>query len=236
MRSQPPIAHSSCLKKFLPNRGTVDHSQNLIDLTSDIQTFLTTSESSFLARTNVNPTCSSSTFPRKAKPDYVNCYTDEHSTKYSTNNRLSENAITNIKDPFDMRKQSLLFIYPFLSSLLINFFLFHPFFLWLFFFFFFHLLEPFDSTLESVNRSCILDSSTSSLSNNLATLTQSQLLAKEEWFHGSISRKESEALVVYDGDFLVRESQGLPGQFVLTGMQGGVRKHLLLVDPEGVVS
>ena len=43
-------------------------------------------------------------------------------------------------------------------------------------------------------------------------------------------------MVVYDGDFLVRESQGLPGQFVLTGMQGGVRKHLLLVDPEGVVS
>jgi SHC-transforming protein 1 len=39
-----------------------------------------------------------------------------------------------------------------------------------------------------------------------------------------------------DGDFLVRESQGSPGQYVLTGMQGGVKKHLLLVDPEGVVS
>ena len=43
-------------------------------------------------------------------------------------------------------------------------------------------------------------------------------------------------MVVRDGDFLVRESQASPGQYVLTGMQGGSRKHLLLVDPEGVVS
>lgn len=34
----------------------------------------------------------------------------------------------------------------------------------------------------------------------------------------------------------MRESQGSPGQYVLTGMQGGLKKHLLLVDPEGVVS
>jgi hypothetical protein len=61
-------------------------------------------------------------------------------------------------------------------------------------------------------------------------------LEKEEWFHGPISRKDSENLVVKDGDFLVRESQGSAGQYVLTGMQGGIRKHLLLVDPEGVVS
>lgn len=57
----------------------------------------------------------------------------------------------------------------------------------------------------------------------------------EEWFHGPISRKDSEGLVVKDGDFLVRESQGSSRQYVLTGMQGGVRKHFLLVDPEGVV-
>jgi SHC-transforming protein 1 len=35
---------------------------------------------------------------------------------------------------------------------------------------------------------------------------------------------------------LVRESQGSQGQYVLTGMQSGHHKHLLLVDPEGVVS
>ncbi|CAN8029659.1 unnamed protein product [Ixodes persulcatus] len=60
-------------------------------------------------------------------------------------------------------------------------------------------------------------------------------LEKEAWFHGAISRKESEGRLVEDGDFLVRESQGNPGQFVLTGMQGSARRHLLLVDPAGVV-
>ena len=61
-------------------------------------------------------------------------------------------------------------------------------------------------------------------------------LDKEDWFHGPISRKQSEELVIRDGDFLVRESQVSSGQYVLTGMQAGTRKHLLLVDPEGVVS
>lgn len=60
-------------------------------------------------------------------------------------------------------------------------------------------------------------------------------LNTEEWFHGPISRKESELLVIRDGDFLVRESQVSSGQYVLTGMQSSCRKHLLLVDPEGVV-
>ena len=60
-------------------------------------------------------------------------------------------------------------------------------------------------------------------------------LGKEEWYHGAISRKEAEGLLLQDGDFLVRESQGSAGQYVLTGMQGNTRKHLLLVDPEGIV-
>ena len=34
----------------------------------------------------------------------------------------------------------------------------------------------------------------------------------------------------------MRESQGSPGQYVLTGMQSNSKKHLLLVDPEGIVS
>jgi len=60
-------------------------------------------------------------------------------------------------------------------------------------------------------------------------------LGKEDWYHGAISRKDAEGLLQQDGDFLVRESQGSAGQYVLTGMQGSTRKHLLLVDPEGVV-
>lgn len=63
-----------------------------------------------------------------------------------------------------------------------------------------------------------------------------QQLQCEAWFHGGLSRKEAERLLTRDGDFLVRESGTTPGQYVLTGQQGGQPKHLLLVDPEGVVS
>lgn len=57
----------------------------------------------------------------------------------------------------------------------------------------------------------------------------------EKWYHGAITRAGSEALLRHDGDFLVRESHGTRGQWVLTGQQGNQPKHLLLVDPEGVV-
>ena len=59
-------------------------------------------------------------------------------------------------------------------------------------------------------------------------------LQYESWFHGSLSRRQAERLLGRDGDFLVRESGTTPGQYVLTGQQGGQPKHLLLVDPEGV--
>ena len=45
-----------------------------------------------------------------------------------------------------------------------------------------------------------------------------------------------ENILLCDGDFLVRESANSPGQFVLSGKKAGKVKHLLLVDPEGVVS
>ncbi|XP_038961764.1 SHC-transforming protein 4 isoform X2 [Rattus norvegicus] len=62
-----------------------------------------------------------------------------------------------------------------------------------------------------------------------------QQLWSEECFHGRLSRGAAERLLVKDGDFLVRESVTSPGQFVLSGLQGGQAKHLLLVDPEGKV-
>uniref|UniRef100_A0A8C3G007 SHC-transforming protein 2 n=1 Tax=Chrysemys picta bellii TaxID=8478 RepID=A0A8C3G007_CHRPI len=60
-------------------------------------------------------------------------------------------------------------------------------------------------------------------------------LKREPWYHGKMSRRDAEKLLQMDGDFLVRDSITNPGQYVLTGMDGGQPKHLLLVDPEGVV-
>ncbi|KAJ7308466.1 hypothetical protein JRQ81_009017 [Phrynocephalus forsythii] len=60
-------------------------------------------------------------------------------------------------------------------------------------------------------------------------------LKQEPWYHGKMSRREAEKLLHGDGDFLVRDSITNPGQYVLSGMHGGQPKHLLLVDPEGVV-
>ena len=46
---------------------------------------------------------------------------------------------------------------------------------------------------------------------------------------------QAEILLVRNGDFLVRESTNTTGQYVLSGMQNGKIKHLLLVDPDGQV-
>lgn len=57
----------------------------------------------------------------------------------------------------------------------------------------------------------------------------------EEWYHGKIGRKEAEKLLELDGDFLVREASNSSMQFVLSGRQNGNIRHLLLVDPDGIV-
>ncbi|OCT89614.1 SHC-transforming protein 4 [Xenopus laevis] len=60
-------------------------------------------------------------------------------------------------------------------------------------------------------------------------------LQREEWYHGKINRKVAESLLVNNGDFLIRESTTSACQYVLSGLQGGHPKHLLLVDPDGKV-
>lgn len=106
---------------------------------------------------------------------------------------------------------------------------------------YFNRAEPFNSTLNETTHDTSADASSLDVldvSDGDKSIDLSKdNLSTEIWFHGPISRQDSEALVVNDGDFLVREStQGSSGQYVLTGMQSGVRKHLLLVDPEGLVS
>lgn len=90
-------------------------------------------------------------------------------------------------------------------------------------------LEPFDDALGVAGHS-------GPAAATAAAPPLVQQLQCEAWFHGGLSRREAERLLTRDGDFLVRESGTTPGQYVLTGQQGGQAKHLLLVDPEGVVS
>ncbi|EHB07847.1 SHC-transforming protein 1 [Heterocephalus glaber] len=66
-------------------------------------------------------------------------------------------------------------------------------------------------------------------------MSMAEQLQGEPWFHGKQSRREAEALLQLKGDFLVQESTTTPGQYVLNRLQSGQPKHLLLVDPEGVV-
>lgn len=60
-------------------------------------------------------------------------------------------------------------------------------------------------------------------------------LESEVWYHGPMTRAEAELLLEDEGDFLVRESKSKAGQYVLSGVQNGQPRHLLLVDPEGKV-
>uniref|UniRef100_A0A9J7ZJJ5 SHC adaptor protein 3 n=1 Tax=Cyprinus carpio carpio TaxID=630221 RepID=A0A9J7ZJJ5_CYPCA len=68
-----------------------------------------------------------------------------------------------------------------------------------------------------------------------AALRAQEELEDQTWYHGEMSRRQAEKLLLHDGDFLVRKSTTNPGSYVLTGMHHGLAKHLLLVDPEGTV-
>ncbi|XP_077419921.1 SHC-transforming protein 1-like isoform X2 [Vanacampus margaritifer] len=61
------------------------------------------------------------------------------------------------------------------------------------------------------------------------------LIQEEGWFHGRLERERAESLLTCNGDFLVRESSSVRGQYVLSGMDGTTVRHLLLVDPHGQV-
>lgn len=71
--------------------------------------------------------------------------------------------------------------------------------------------------------------------SNTTNSINCQDVYKENWFHGKISREEAEQLLTHSGDFLVRESAKYAGQFILSGRYNDQFKHLLLVDPEGVI-
>uniref|UniRef100_A0A673J952 SHC-transforming protein 2-like n=1 Tax=Sinocyclocheilus rhinocerous TaxID=307959 RepID=A0A673J952_9TELE len=99
-------------------------------------------------------------------------------------------------------------------------------------------MRPFEDALRLHEASgvCVLEDKWPSPPRRRAPVAPTEdQLRREMWYHGRMSRRDAENLLGRDGDFLVRDSATNPGQYVLTGMQCGLPKHLLLVDPEGVV-
>ncbi|XP_048788125.1 SHC-transforming protein 3 isoform X2 [Lagopus muta] len=101
-------------------------------------------------------------------------------------------------------------------------------------------MKPFEDTLKNQTSEPVLSKltsveCTSPLLCRAADWTRTEELSIEPWYQGEMSRKEAEQLLKKCGDFLVRKSTTNAGSYVLTGMQNGQAKHLLLVDPEGTV-
>ncbi|XP_028402324.1 tyrosine-protein kinase Fer-like [Dendronephthya gigantea] len=58
-------------------------------------------------------------------------------------------------------------------------------------------------------------------------------LYDELWYHGTISRVDAEALLKDEGDYLVRESNKKPGNYVLSARWGTVRHFIIQQDESG---
>ncbi|XP_028812448.1 SHC-transforming protein 4-like isoform X2 [Denticeps clupeoides] len=96
------------------------------------------------------------------------------------------------------------------------------------------LAPPGDSE-NAGHKSCEVEVEAGGISMPSTSVPMRKPLAEEAWYHGKLSRQEAESRLADSGDFLVRESCSSPGQYVLSGLQGDTAKHLLLVDPEGMV-
>uniref|UniRef100_A0A8C7MT33 SHC adaptor protein 3 n=1 Tax=Oncorhynchus kisutch TaxID=8019 RepID=A0A8C7MT33_ONCKI len=101
-------------------------------------------------------------------------------------------------------------------------------------------MKPFEdailtqSAVPALHKAGSVDNSSPLLVRSAAFKAQEELEG-QAWYHGEMSRRDAEKLLVDDGDFLVRKSTTNPGSYVLTGMHNGLAKHLLLVNPEGTV-
>ncbi|XP_030624904.1 tyrosine-protein kinase Fer isoform X2 [Chanos chanos] len=58
--------------------------------------------------------------------------------------------------------------------------------------------------------------------------TSEKPLAEQEWYHGAIPRTEAQELLKQQGDFLVRESHGKPGEYVLSVFSDAQRRHFII--------
>ncbi|XP_018414818.1 PREDICTED: tyrosine-protein kinase Fer [Nanorana parkeri] len=53
-------------------------------------------------------------------------------------------------------------------------------------------------------------------------------LSEQDWYHGAIPRIEAQELLKQQGDFLVRESHGKPGEYVLSVFSDSQRRHFII--------
>uniref|UniRef100_A0A4W4GAD7 Tyrosine-protein kinase n=1 Tax=Electrophorus electricus TaxID=8005 RepID=A0A4W4GAD7_ELEEL len=58
--------------------------------------------------------------------------------------------------------------------------------------------------------------------------TSEKPLGDQEWYHGAIPRTEAQELLKQQGDFLVRESHGKPGEYVLSVFSDAQRRHFII--------
>ncbi|XP_062334937.1 tyrosine-protein kinase Fer isoform X1 [Osmerus eperlanus] len=58
--------------------------------------------------------------------------------------------------------------------------------------------------------------------------TSEKPLGEQEWYHGAIPRTEAQELLKQQGDFLVRESHGKPGEYVLSVFSDAQRRHFII--------
>ncbi|XP_047425923.1 tyrosine-protein kinase Fer isoform X2 [Mugil cephalus] len=63
--------------------------------------------------------------------------------------------------------------------------------------------------------------------------TSERPLADQEWYHGAIPRTEAQELLRQQGDFLVRESHGKPGEYVLSVFSDEQRRHFIIQYADG---
>ncbi|XP_063309709.1 tyrosine-protein kinase Fer isoform X1 [Pelobates fuscus] len=58
--------------------------------------------------------------------------------------------------------------------------------------------------------------------------TSEKPLSDQDWYHGAIPRVEAQELLKQQGDFLVRESHGKPGEYVLSVFSDAQRRHFII--------
>ncbi|KAM4810274.1 tyrosine-protein kinase Fer isoform 2-T2 [Rhinophrynus dorsalis] len=58
--------------------------------------------------------------------------------------------------------------------------------------------------------------------------TSEKPLSEQDWYHGAIPRVEAQELLKQQGDFLVRESHGKPGEYVLSVFSDSQRRHFII--------